>query len=246
MLFDVHLFTAAGRVWAAPEPDGTLRVRFRHASLEPPEIRPGIGLAELPPAPAAEALDLRDLFGRVDPEELARVVRARELLAWRLDNRHCGRCGTLLQRHRDPGELAMLCPACGTAFYPRLSPAIIVRVTRAGGSEILLERAARGHTDFWRLVAGFVEAGETAEAAVAREVREETGVEIGPPRYLESQSWPFPGSLMLAFEADWLSGEPRPDGVETADCRFFPRDALPALPPGMSVARRMIEAWAKA
>ena len=243
MLSDSFVFRG-GRVWALPLPGGALRVRFRFASLEPPEVEPGVGLADAAPAPGAEALDLRDVAGRVPEEELARLVAAREVLQWRIENRHCGRCGTLLQRHRDPAERAMECPACGAAFYPRLSPAVIVLVTRAGGEEVLLERSARGGGPFWRLVAGFVEVGETAEDAVRREVREETGLRVRGLRYAGSQSWPFPGSLMLAFRAEWDGGEPRPDGTEVAECRFFRRDALPALPPGMSIARRLVDAWA--
>jgi len=245
MLGDAFVFRPDGRLWAAPLPEGSLRVRFRYASIEPPEVAPGLGLADAPPAPDAEPTDLRDAFGRVPDDELALLVRAREWLQWRLENRHCGRCGTLLQRHRDPDERAMVCPACGAAFNPRLSPAVIVLVTR-GPNEVLLERPVRAATPFWRLVSGFVEAGETAEEAVRREIAEETALRVRDVRYVGSQSWPFPGSLMLAFRAEHDGGDPRPDGVEIAECRFFRRDALPALPPGMSIARRLIEAWASA
>ena len=243
MLADSFVFRADGRVWAAARPEGALRVRFRFASIEPPEIQPGLGLSETPPADGAEAIDLRNAFGRIPEEELARLCRAREWLQWRLENRHCGRCGTLLQRHRTPTERAMVCPACGAAFYPRLSPAVIVLVTR-GPDEVLLERPVRNPGSFWRLVSGFVEAGETAEEAVRREIAEETSLRVRNVRYVGSQSWPFPGSLMLAFRAEHDGGDPRPDGVEVAECRFFRRDALPALPPGMSIARRLILSWA--
>ena len=245
MLADSFVFRPDGRLWAAPLPGGALRVLFRYASIEPPEVAPGLGLAATPPAANAEPVDLREAFGRVPDDELARLVGARECLQWRLDNRHCGRCGTLLQRHREPAERAMVCPACGAAFYPRLSPAVIVLVTR-GPDEVLLERPVRGSAPFWRLVSGFVEAGETAEEAVRREIAEETALRVRDVRYVGSQSWPFPGSLMLAFRAEHDGGDPRPDGVEVAECRFFRRDVLPALPPGMSIARRLIEAWASA
>lgn len=250
MIADSILFHPDGRIWTrpAPDPGAAPDILFRYASLEPPSCAPGVNAVADAPCADAAALPLRDVLERLGPDAARAAVRAREILVWRLDNRHCGRCGAVLLRHADPDERAMVCPACGASFWPRLSPAAIVLVERAGedGPEVLLERSATDPAPFWRLVSGFVEPGETAEEAAAREVREETGVEIGAPRPVGSQSWPFPAALMLAFRATAAadSPPPRPDGREVAECRWFPRSALPALPPGASVARRLVEAWA--
>ena len=116
-------------------------------------------------------------------------------------------------------------------------------VTR--GRELLLARSRRfAATSMWSALAGFVEAGETVEDCVAREVREEVGVEVADLRYFGSQSWPFPHSLMIAFTARYAGGDIRLDDDEIVEARWFAADALPTIPPGVSIARRLIDATA--
>ena len=134
-----------------------------------------------------------------------------------------------------------MCPSCGREYFPQLSPAVVVLVTK--GEEALLVHAANFKRPFHALVAGFVETGETLEECVAREVREETTLEIEDIRYFGSQSWPFPHQLMLGFTARWREGEVRFADGELTSGGFFRRDALPELPPPASLGGAIIDAW---
>jgi NAD+ diphosphatase len=135
----------------------------------------------------------------------------------------------------------MRCPSCGLLAYPRISPAVIVLVRR--GEEALLARGTRFPLPFYSTLAGFVEVGESLEDTVAREVREEVGIEVDRVRYFGSQPWPFPHSLMVAYTAHWASGEITPNAREIVDAGWFRADALPTIPPRLSIARRLIDAW---
>ena len=137
-------------------------------------------------------------------------------------------------------EFAMECPSCGLLAYPRISPAVMVLVRR--GNELLLARSPHFRPGVFSALAGFVEAGETLEQCAVREVREEVGVEITNLRYFQSQPWPFPDSLMLAFFADYAGGEIVPDPSEIEAAGWFSIDALPVLPDPVSIARRLIDA----
>lgn len=182
---------------------------------------------------------LRVLLGSLPPDEASVVARAVQVASFVDTHRHCGRCAAGLEDVE--GELARRCPGCALVSYPRLSPAVIVLVRR--GDQALLARSARFPVPFFSTLAGFVEIGETLEATVAREIREEVGVDVDDVRYFGSQPWPFPHSLMVGFTARWKGGEPTPDGVEIAEARFFDADALPHVPPPISIARRLIDAW---
>ena len=132
---------------------------------------------------------------------------------------------------------------CGLVAWPRLSPAMMALVTR--GREMLLARSRRfANTSMYSALAGFVEAGETVEDCVAREVREEVGLEVAGLRYFGSQSWPFPHSLMIAFTAEYAGGDIRLDDDEIVEARWFSVDALPQMPPSVSIARKLIDATA--
>ena len=139
----------------------------------------------------------------------------------------------------------MKCPSCGLLAFPRLAPAMITLVTRGAGveQEALLARGVQFRVPMYSCLAGFVEPGETLEGAVIREVREEVGVEVSNVRYWGSQPWPFPHSLMLGFHADFVSGDIVCDPTEIIDAQWYRRDALPAIPPGISIARKLIDAW---
>jgi NAD+ diphosphatase len=194
------------------------------------------------PAYGAE-MDLRALFGRVSETEWAVAGRAVQLVEWGRTHRFCGRCGEPT-RLADT-ERAYVCPACSLMAFPRLAPAIITLVTRGEGDaqEALLARGANFPVPMYSTLAGFVEAGENLEQAVAREVEEEVGVVVSNVRYVASQPWPFPHSLMLGFTAQWVSGDIVCDPVEIMDANWYKRDELPMIPPAMSIARRLIDDW---
>lgn len=181
---------------------------------------------------------LRHFFGRMDEAMLAVAGRAFQVADWSRSNQFCGVCASTMTRA--DGERAMKC-ACGHIAYPRISPAMMVLVKR--GRELLLGHRVDAPPGRFTTFAGFLEAGESVEDAVHREVREEVGVEVKDLRYFTSQSWPFPGSLMLAFTAEYAGGEIRCDTTEIAEARWFgPGDPLPGFPPRESVARALIEA----
>ena len=136
----------------------------------------------------------------------------------------------------------MICPSCGLAAYPRIAPAIIVLVRR--GDRALLARNAKYPVPIYSTLAGFVDIGESLEETLAREVREEVGIEVTNIRYFGSQPWPLPHSLMIGFTAEWAGGEIRVDGEEITDAQWFAADDLPSLLPShISIARRLIDAW---
>ena len=190
--------------------------------------------------PGYEPRGVRSLFSVLAPEDLAAAGTAMHVVRWAETSRFCGRCATPTQRV--PNERAMKCPKCELVVYPRISPAIIVLVRR--GDEALLARNARFPGAFYSTLAGFSEIGESLEETLVREVKEEVGVHVGSARYFGSQPWPFPDSLMIGFNAEWISGDVRVDEAEITDARFFKRDEpLPMLPPKVSIARRLIDAW---
>ena len=184
---------------------------------------------------------LRELLATMTPEEFREAARERELEEWRTVNRFCGKCGAEMRRHEKSDERAFLCPNCGYAAYPKISPAVIVLVTR--GDKILLQRNSHYKLRNWTLVAGFVDAGENFEEAVRREVREEASIEVGNLRYFGSQAWPFPSNIMVAFRAEYVSGDLNPDGEEVVESGWFDKDHLPEIPLKGSIARAMIDAW---
>lgn len=184
--------------------------------------------------------DLRRLLVVPEPLLFGLAGRARQVLDWAVDHRFCGRCGTATQWHA--ADRATVCTACGHTQYPRLAPCVIVLVTR--GNEVLLARSPQFPPGLFSTLAGFIEAGENVEEALVREVQEEVGVRIGNARYIGSQIWPFPHSLMLGFHADWLAGEIAVDGDEIVEADWFPLDGLPMVPPAGSISRRLIDDWA--
>jgi NAD+ diphosphatase len=190
-------------------------------------------------APPFEVGRLRDLYPALGDARFMMAGRATQVVEWADTHRFCGRCATSTQRVT--GERCMRCPNCGLLGYPRISPAVIVLVRR--GDEALLARGARFPGVFYSTLAGFVEIGESLEDTIAREIREEVDVEVTNTRYFGSQSWPFPHSLMLAFFADWAAGDIHADGKEILDARWFRATDLPPIPPPLSIARQLIDAW---
>lgn len=191
--------------------------------------------------PLLEPVGLRALHGLVSAEELGCASRAAQLVAFDAAHRFCGRCGS--RTTQSPMEHSRICPCCRETVYPRISPAVIVLVTR--GYECLLARSPRFPPGMYSAVAGFVEPGETLEHAVHRELAEECGVRVKDLKYAGSQPWPFPHSLMLGFFGTDAGGTLRVDGVEVESAGWYHRDSLPDLPPPGSIARRLIEMFVK-
>lgn len=189
------------------------------------------------------ALDLYSYYGRSSETEWLVAGRAVQLVEWARTHRFCGRCGTATETQAH--ERAMKCPSCGLLAFPRLAPAMITLVTRGEGDdeEALLARGVQFRGGMYSCLAGFVEPGESLEQAVVREVREEVGVEVADVAYWGSQPWPFPHSLMVGFRARWMGGDIVCDATEIADAKWFRRDELPTIPPPISIARKLIDAW---
>ncbi len=190
------------------------------------------------------ALDLYAYHGRAGESAWLAAGRAVQLVEWGRTHRFCGRCATPTEP--SPDHRAMQCPACGLMAFPRLAPAMITLVTRGDDGpeqEALLARGVQWRIPMYSCLAGFVEPGESLEGAVVREVREEVGLTVDDVRYRASQPWPFPHSLMIGFRARYESGDLELDETEIADAAWFRRGALPRIPPGISIARKLIDEW---
>jgi NAD+ diphosphatase len=182
---------------------------------------------------------LRPLVGVAGDHFVAIAGRAFQIAEWARTHRYCGACASPMTLV--PGERCMKCSSCGMAAYPRISPAMMVLIRK--DDKILLAKHAMSPTNRYSALAGFLEAGESAEEAVHREVFEEVGLKVHNLRYFNSQSWPFPHSLMIAYTADYLSGEIRIDEKEIVDARWFgPDDSLPDFALNISIAGELIKA----
>jgi len=204
-------------------------------------------LADAPPALAggAEFADLRLAAGLLSHDEAGLLAYARAMVSFRHRHRYCGSCGAPNRPQRAGRVMICKNQDCGTEFFPRVDPAIIVLVT--DGDRALLGRQPGWPAGRYSTIAGFVEPGESLEDSVRREVLEETGIETGAMTYQSSQPWPFPRSLMLGFRAEALSTEIRLGDEELEDARWFSRAEIasgtPILPFSQSIAFRLIEEW---
>ena len=161
-----------------------------------------------------------------------------QLMNWYSQNKFCGKCGSKTEEKTD--ERAIICHNCNTVVYPKISPAIIVAITC--NDEILLAHNANFPGDWYSLVAGYADVGESLEETVIREVKEEVGVEVKNIRYYKSQPWPFSGTMMIGFFAEADSSMPvSPDNKEITDAAWYKRGSLPNHPPAISIAGEMIE-----
>ncbi len=182
---------------------------------------------------------LRVLLGRVDEELFKLAGRAIQVLRHQREHRFCSRCGTPMNDSET--ELAKICPSCHFTSFPRITPAVIMSVVR--DDCILLGRAPRFPLGMYSTLAGFVESGETLEEAVRREVLEETAIHVRQIRYVTSQPWPFPHSLMVGFNAIYQSGKIKIDTNELEDAQWFPVADLPKIPSKNTIARLLIDAF---
>lgn len=205
------------------------------------------------PGPAVQplkAIDARSASGQLPGAEAAIVAHARSLVDWHARNSHCANCGhaTLIER----GGILRRCPNCAAEHYPRTDPVVIMLVVDLAADAALLGRGPRMPAGFLSALAGFVEVAESLEEAVRREVFEEAGVRVGAVRYVASQPWPFPSSLMLGCIADATTTELAIDPHEIEEARWVPRAALAAalagegafkLPPPLAIAHHLIRYW---
>lgn len=190
-----------------------------------------------------QLMGFRQLLAYLDQEAALWASRAIQLILWHKDHQFCSRCGK--KSHQHPKEQAKVCPACHHRAYPRVQPCVIVAILhkdQVGKPKILLAQHRRHQkTGIYGLVAGFVEAGETLEQAVHREVQEEIGLQVDKLHYIGSQAWPYPSNLMVGFVAHYQSGDIKPEPSEICDARFFDIDALPKMPAFGSIAHSIIQ-----
>lgn len=198
-------------------------------------------LDELPDVHEHSWLNLYQLLGLLSEIDYEVAARAVQIVNWERDHQFCGRCGSPTQSH--DRELAKRCEPCDMLFYPRLSPCVITVITR--GEECLLAHNPAFPSRFFSALAGFIEVGETIESALRREVAEEVGIKVGKLEYFGSQSWPFPGQLMIGFLAEYDSGDIVVDGIEIEEADWFRFDELPMIPPATSLAGRLIREFVK-
>ena len=198
-----------------------------------------LGLPQTQDLPAGfYSVSLRNYYASEGEDLASPHFRAKALHEWLGKTRFCTRCGARLVPGTAEEETSLVCPECGNTVYPRIEPCIIVLVKR--GNDILLALHNRRNAQYYSCLAGFMEAGESAEQAVRREIMEETGITVRNIRYFGSQSWPFPSQLMLGFTAEYESGEIRIQESELQRADWFPRDNCPATPPKGSLAYRLI------
>lgn len=188
--------------------------------------------------PKYEMCGLRPSYYKLSPELYQKAGKCEELLYWDQNTKFCGVCGGPMKMHTD---ISKRCTDCGKEIWPSPATAIIVLIHR--GDEVLLVHARNFRGNFFGLVAGFVETGESLEEAVHREVMEETGLTITNLRYFGSQPWPYPCGLMVGFHADYVSGEIKLQEEELAAGRWFTKDNLPEIPEKLSIARRILDSW---
>ena len=205
-----------------------------------------IDAASAPPVvPDADFQDIRTLLGALDRNQAGLLAYARALITWAEKHRYCGACGA--PTIATQGGHAMKCnnASCGLEIFPRIDPAIIVLIT--DGERVLLGRQAAWRPGWYSTIAGFVEAGESLEDAVRREVLEETGVHVKHIQYHSSQPWPFPQSLMLGFIAQADSTDIALHDTELEDARWFTRadiaSGTPMTPPPISISGCLIAHW---
>ncbi len=200
-------------------------------------------------AAGEQFLDLRTMMARLKPDDAAHAAGARGIIAWHQTHRFCARCGA--PSLPDLGGWKRHCPSCGASHFPRTDPVVIMLITH--GNDVLLGRSPGWPAGMYSLLAGFMEPGETIEAAVRREVMEEAGLGVGAVRYLASQPWPFPASLMIGCQGAALDRAITRDPVELEDAIWVPRERIletldgsdETLRPARqgAIARALLEGW---
>lgn len=195
------------------------------------EIDPASGVPE-----NGKFYDLRSAYGLIHEDLFSVAGRALHITDWDNNNKFCGRCGKpLIEREY---ERVKICSSCDMSYYPKLSPAIIVAVTKK--DKILLAHGKNFPQGRYSVIAGFVDIGETLEACVTREVKEETNIEIKNIDYFSSLPWPCTDSLMIGFTAEYSKGSIKVDGEEITEAGWFTADTLPEVPGKVSLAWKLV------
>jgi NAD+ diphosphatase len=226
-------------VWVPPAGEAPVETGFLDVSVQRhPDLPPGHGFAEL-----------RGLMAHLAPDEGALAATAKALTGWHASHRFCAACGVPSQPER--GGWQRRCAACGAAHFPRTDPVVIMLVLH--GNCALIGRSAGWPPGMYSCLAGFIEPGETVEAAVRREVLEEAGIRIGRVRYLASQPWPFPASLMMGCVAEAESLEITLDPEELEAARWIGREEMAEVMAGThrelraprpgAIAGALLAAW---
>ncbi len=192
----------------------------------------------VPDSEQYEMCPLRQSYYRLPLDQYLKAGKCAELIYWDQNTRYCGVCGGMMHFHTD---ISKRCDQCGKEVWPQLATAVIVLIRK--GDEVLLAKGRNFKRDFYGLIAGFVETGETLEEAVVREVLEETGIRIRNIRYFGSQPWPYPCGLMVGFTADYDSGDIHLQLEELKKAGWFRRNNLPNIPEKLSIARKLIDNW---
>lgn len=195
--------------------------------------------APLSEHPEVELLGLRQQMPLLDDYHISLAGKALQYAFWRSHHRFCGKCGSPTEIH--PLETALQCPSCAALYYPRLNPCMMVLITR--GEDCLLAHNAGFRDNMYSAIAGFIEAGESIEQTLHREVHEEIGIKVKNIEYFGSQPWPFPSQLMIAYNAEYDSEEIQIDGVEILDARWFHYSNLPLIPSPETIAGKLIRAF---
>ncbi|MDR2542068.1 MAG: NAD(+) diphosphatase [Treponema sp.] len=226
------------------EPDKVINVVSVPVGITLPDHWGSIPVRQLLNLFSVTGGDLAGTAVSVCRKRISSILRAGHVTQWRRESRFCGVCGA---KNADAaaannGFTHRLCPECGQLEFPRICPAIIVAITD-NDNRILLARNKRFRAGLYSHISGFNEAGESLEETVVREVREEINVEVSDVKYINSQPWPFPNSLMIGFKARYVSGTIRPDGEEIEDAKWFAKDNLPELPGEGSLSRILINNW---
>ena len=213
-------------------------------------VQDGVGLFAVDGGGRSDLVGLREVATELAQDEGGLLAYATALLNWHRRHGFCSVCGSASEV-REAG-LLRVCPTCGAEHHPRTDPVVIMLVVDEERDRVLLGRQPSWPANRYSALAGFVEPGESLEDAVAREVFEESGVEVRDARYVSSQPWPFPSSLMLGFEASWVGGAPVAADGELEDVRWFTRGELSdaaaghgsmLLPPPLAIARRLVDGW---
>jgi NAD+ diphosphatase len=182
-------------------------------------------------------MDLYSLYGVLDDDLFPLAGRAIQIINWDKHHQFCGKCSTPTTTMDE--EMAKICPECGFISHTRLSPAVITAIIN--GDKILMAKHSYGLKNRYSLIAGFLEAGETLEEGVEREIMEEVGLKVKDIKYFGSQPWPFPNSLMIGFIANYDSGEIKVDGKEIVDAKWFEVDDVPRPPSKISISGELIQ-----
>lgn len=194
--------------------------------------------ASAPPADTAnyELCPLRESYYKLPLELYLEAGKCEEILYWDSTTRYCGRCGATMSMNT---AISKICDNCHCETWPQLATAVICLMHR--DDEILLVRAHNFRGNFYGLVAGFVETGETLEHAVQREIAEETGLTVKNIKYFGSQPWPYPNGLMIGFCAEYAGGKIHIQKEELREAGWFHIDTLPEIPAKLSIARLLID-----